>query len=225
MSAAEMELAPRESHAALMDSVYRGQRHIYDVTRKYFLFGRDRLIHELQARPGQSLLELGCGTGRNLQLAIRQCPGIEAYGLDISEEMLKNARRRLPAPHLLVQGDATRFDANALFDKAGFDHVMISYALSMIPQWRDALVAAVDALDVGGCLHIVDFGDLGGLPRPLRAALRGWLAQFHVSPRLDLADIALALATERGLHLASVRGPWGYYQMVRLTRPLLDHGR
>ena len=31
-------------HAALMDTVYRGQRHIYDATRKYFLFGRDRLI-------------------------------------------------------------------------------------------------------------------------------------------------------------------------------------
>ena len=31
-------------HGQLMDSIYRGQRHIYDVTRKYYLFGRDRMI-------------------------------------------------------------------------------------------------------------------------------------------------------------------------------------
>ena len=38
------------NHAALMDSVYRRQRHIYDLTRKYFLFGRDTLIEGLDWR-------------------------------------------------------------------------------------------------------------------------------------------------------------------------------
>ncbi|MEO0699832.1 MAG: SAM-dependent methyltransferase, partial [Pseudomonadota bacterium] len=40
----------RTGHAALMDSVYKGQRHIYDWTRKYYLFGRDTLIEGLNAR-------------------------------------------------------------------------------------------------------------------------------------------------------------------------------
>ncbi|TIV74063.1 MAG: SAM-dependent methyltransferase, partial [Mesorhizobium sp.] len=35
------------SHAELMDGVYRWQRHIYDLTRKYYLLGRDRLIDGL----------------------------------------------------------------------------------------------------------------------------------------------------------------------------------
>ena len=47
------------SHAALMDEVYRGQRHIYDLTRKYYLFGRDTLIAGLAAKPGARVLVLG----------------------------------------------------------------------------------------------------------------------------------------------------------------------
>ena len=36
------------AHASLMDAVYRHQRHVYDVTRKFYLLGRDHLIGELQ---------------------------------------------------------------------------------------------------------------------------------------------------------------------------------
>ena len=73
-------------HSHLMDRIYRHQRHIYDATRKYYLLGRDRLILGLDMQPGQSLMEIGCGTGRNLALASRLYPGIDLYGLDIIEE-------------------------------------------------------------------------------------------------------------------------------------------
>ncbi|TIV98235.1 MAG: SAM-dependent methyltransferase, partial [Mesorhizobium sp.] len=53
-------------HAELMDGVYRWQRHIYDLTRKYYLLGRDRLIDGLDVPRGGTVLELGCGTGRNI---------------------------------------------------------------------------------------------------------------------------------------------------------------
>jgi hypothetical protein len=42
------------SHGALMDLIYRRQRHIYDATRKYYLFGRDTLIDRMGCTPGQS---------------------------------------------------------------------------------------------------------------------------------------------------------------------------
>ena len=41
------------SHAALMDGVYRWQRHVYDVTRKYYLLGRDRMIAGLGVPAGR----------------------------------------------------------------------------------------------------------------------------------------------------------------------------
>lgn len=66
-----------------MDSIYRSQRHIYDLTRKYYLFGRDRLIAGLDLLAGGSVLELGCGTGRNLALIARRWPGAELFGLEI----------------------------------------------------------------------------------------------------------------------------------------------
>ncbi len=50
-------------HAERMDQMYRYQRHIYDLTRKYYLLGRDRTIEALQIPQHGSLLEVGCGTG------------------------------------------------------------------------------------------------------------------------------------------------------------------
>ena len=52
--------------AALMDRLYRRQRHFYDVTRKHYLLGRDRLIDGLAPPSGGRVLEIGCGTARNL---------------------------------------------------------------------------------------------------------------------------------------------------------------
>ena len=205
-------------HAALMDRVYRWQRPIYDLTRKYYLFGRDRLIRELEARPGMAVLEIGCGTGRNLAMVAKHWRGVRLHGLDISGEMLRSARKRLGLSGTLALGDATRFDAQALLGRDGFERVMLSYALSMIPDWKEALAQAAATLAPGGSLHVVDFGDCAGLPRPSRALLTGWLAQFHVSPRLDLGNAAARVAHEHGLRLEHQRGPLGYYQMVRLSR-------
>ncbi|MCB1454123.1 MAG: methyltransferase domain-containing protein [Rhizobiaceae bacterium] len=180
-------------HAALMDGVYRHQRHIYDLTRKYYLLGRDRLIAELDVPEGGSVLEIGCGTGRNLLKAMNQFPNGNYNGLDISEEMLATARaslaRRAPSiPVSLAAADATGFDAHALFGVEKFDRVYISYALSMIPDWRRALSQAADCVAEGGSLHIVDFGQQERLPSWFRAALRGWLAKFHVEPRAGLFE-------------------------------------
>ncbi|MCE6957693.1 class I SAM-dependent methyltransferase [Cereibacter sphaeroides] len=180
-------------HAALMDATYRHQRRIYDVTRRYFLLGRDELIAALDPPPGARVLEIACGTGRNLDLIGRRWPGVRLHGLDISEEMLRTARGRLGGRARLVQGDATCFDPQALFGTDRFERIVISYALSMIPDWRMALGHAASHLAEGGEVHVVDFGDQAGLPRWFRAGLRGWIGRFHVEPRDDL-DAALGQA-------------------------------
>src|SRR5262245_11531474 len=82
-----MAIAERPNgHAALMDGVYCHQRHVYDVTRKYYLLGRDRMLAGLDVPPGGGVLELGCGTGRNLLLAARRYRDARFFGLDISTE-------------------------------------------------------------------------------------------------------------------------------------------
>ena len=182
------------SHAELMDGVYRWQRHIYDLTRKYYLLGRDRLIDGLDVPQGGTVLELGCGTGRNIVLAARRYPNARFFGLDISAEMLETAnaaiaREGLSGKVKLARGDATDFDAKELFGVEHFDRVFVSYSLSMIPGWEKTVSAALAALAPRGSLHVVDFGQQEGLPRWFRGLLRGWLKKFHVTPRTSLRDV------------------------------------
>ncbi len=180
-----------DNHAGLMDGMYRYQRHIYDVTRKYYLLGRDRTINNLAMPFGGTLLEVGCGTGRNLLYAHRRFPSARLFGLDISQEMLTSARASFSGiaamPDFKV-ADATSFRAED-FGTDGFDRIMISYALSMIPDWKAAIDAALDALNPGGELHIVDFGQQQRLPGWFRSGLQSWLRSFHVTPRADLPAV------------------------------------
>lgn len=191
-------------HGALMDGVYRWQRHLYDATRKYYLLGRDRLIEELRPGDGQAVLEIGCGTGRNLIKAARRYPAARFYGVDISEAMLETARANVGRAGLadritLVQGDAARFSAPQAFGM-GMDRVFFSYALSMIPLWQRSLDAALDSLAQEGSLHVVDFGQQEQLPDWAKAFLTWWLAQFHVEARADLGSELARAARQKGRH-------------------------
>lgn len=205
------------SHAALMDSVYKGQRHIYDLTRKYYLFGRDTLINGLDAQRGMRVLEIACGTGRNLAKIGKSYPGVELFGLDISAEMLKNARKTLGSTARLGEGDACAFDSEALFGTKKFDRIVLSYSLSMIPDWERAFDHAASQLAPGGKLHVVDFGDLSGMPDPVRKMLRAWLAKFHVEARKTMTETAQSIANAHGITLKSERGMAGYFQLHVLT--------
>lgn len=181
-------------HGRLMDDVYRYQRVIYDVTRKYFLLGRDHMIDHMIVRPGDTVLEVACGTGRNLALIRARYPRARLYGLDISEHMLASARSKLGSDAALARADACHFDPGALFGVASFDHIVISYSLSMIPDWQAALAEAMRRLSPGGHLHVVDFGDQAGLPRWFKHGLRRWLSRFHVSVRDSLPGALQQLA-------------------------------
>jgi S-adenosylmethionine-diacylgycerolhomoserine-N-methlytransferase len=216
------------SHAELMDGVYRWQRHIYDLTRKYYLLGRDRLIAGLDVPEGGTVLELGCGTGRNIVLAARRYPDARFFGLDISAEMLETAnaamdRERLAPRVSLARGDATDFDAEALFGVPRFDRVFVSYSLSMIPGWERTISAALAALAPGGSLHVVDFGQQEGLPRWFRTLLRGWLRKFHVEPRALLRDALESESQRTGatFHFRTLYR--GYAWLGVIASPSVDH--
>ena len=212
-------------HDKLMDRVYARQRHIYDATRKYYLLGRDQLIAELGVPEGGHVLEIGCGTGRNLIKIAQRYPDARCYGIDISKEMLTTAaasvaRAGLTSRVTLAQGDATSFDPAALFDVAAFERIVISYALSMIPPWREVLRHAARQLASGGALHVVDFGDQAGLPVAFKQLLRAWLRRFHVTPRETLPNEADDLSSEFDLSVKQQSLYRGYACSVCLSRIL-----
>lgn len=215
--------SPAPDHAAQMDAVYRGQRHIYDLTRKYYLLGRDRLIARLDPPPGGTVLEVGCGTARNLIAAARQSPEACFYGLDISEAMLATARvsvarARLADRITLARADAAAFDPAALFGVATFDRVFMSYTLSMIPPWQAAIAQAATVLAPGGRLAIVDFGQQERLPLAWRRLLFAWLARFQVTPRAGLRAQAERVARTLGLTAEFVPLHCGYAWSLELTQ-------
>jgi S-adenosylmethionine-diacylgycerolhomoserine-N-methlytransferase len=189
--------------SAAMDRVYRHQRHIYDLTRKFYLLGRDHLIGALAPPPGGAVLELGCGTARNLIAAAYRYPDAHFYGLDVSAEMLATAagsvhRAGLDRRIALISGDATAFDAQALFGRERFDRVFFSYALSMIPPWRQAIDQALVHVAPGGRLHLVDFGRQEQLPGWFAGLLFAWLKKFEVTPRADLEQRLAEAAARHG---------------------------
>jgi S-adenosylmethionine-diacylgycerolhomoserine-N-methlytransferase len=72
----------------------------------------------------------------------------------------------------------------------------------MIPDWERAIDAAAAALNPGGQLHIVDFGQQEGLPDWFRTLLQSWLARFHVSPRANLHAVVRTQAERHNARLA-----------------------
>jgi len=207
----------------LMNRIYRHQRYFYDLTRKYFLLGRDRMIAEMGAYEGARVLEIGCGTGRNLIVAARRYPGASCFGIDVSTEMLNSSARAISRAGLsarvhVAHADATRFNPGLLFGVDQFDRIFISYSLSMIPQWQSVVSAALSHLAPRGELLIIDFGRQERLPAAFRRLLWRWLRAFHVAPRDDLEAILTASAAACGATLAFTRPYRGYAQYAVLRQ-------
>ncbi|KQS04672.1 methyltransferase [Sphingomonas sp. Leaf357] len=207
--------------AERMDAIYARQRHFYDATRKYYLLGRDRLIAGLDLVAGDSVIEIGCGTARNLIAIARVWPEARLFGIDLSEAMLTTARANVARAGLseriaLAQGDATAFDARRLFGEDGFDRVVLSYTLSMIPDWRAAMAQA--ARVARGRVEIVDFGQQERLPAVFRRGLFAWLERFDVTPREDLARALDEIGAREALSPGFTSLHRGYAWAGRLER-------
>jgi len=137
------------------------------------------------------VLEIGCGTARNLIILARRRPEANLYGLDASNVMLETARSKIERAdvnniHLQTAlADDFRFDRTFSLNSP-FDKIFFSYSLSMIPTWRESIRNALANLDSNGVLFIVDFYDQADLPLAFQKFLRWWLSKFHVHHRSEL---------------------------------------
>ena len=212
------------AQARAMDKMYGLQRHFYDVSRAYYLLGRDDLIKALHPPKGGTVLEMGCGTGRNLVAAAKHYPDAKFFGFDISTAMLETAGRAVQRNDLLgqvklAQADAADFSATKTFGLQNFDRVFFSYTLSMIPAWQMAIEQGYRALKPGGELHIVDFGNCERLPAIIKPVLYAWLYRFHVTPRQDLGKALQDHRAKTGAEV-SIRPLFrGYAMAAEVAKP------
>lgn len=172
-----------------MNRMYRWTRHVYDLSRRYYLLGRDEMLEDIAGLSGGDVLEVGCGTARNLRVLDDWAPQHTLYGLDASLSMLATARSKLECAGCtqritLRHGLAQSLDPEEHFGTQGpFDIIFFSYVLSMIPSWQAALRAALTHLAPDGRLYVVDFWDQDQLPEWMADALHHWLSLFDVRPR------------------------------------------
>ncbi len=199
-----------------IESYYRLHARIYDATRWSFLFGRNAILDRVAAVQPMPLriLEIGCGTGRNLAALARRFPRATLTGVDLSGAMLAIARRKTaalgPRVNLLQQAYGP-----ALATPDGYDLVLCSYALSMFnPGFEQAIAAAQRDLAPGGHFALVDFH---ATPFPWFAR---WMGVNHV--RMDgqlrplLLDHFLPVTDERH---SAYGGVWRYLLFVGRRKP------
>ena len=142
-----------------IESYYRLHARIYDATRWSFLFGRNAILDRLATKhptPAR-ILEIGCGTGRNLAVLAQRFPRAELTGVDLSDSMLAIARQKTavfgPRINLLQRAYGPALDT-----PGGHDLVLCSYALTMFnPGFEQAIAAARCDLAPGGYFALVDF--------------------------------------------------------------------
>jgi ubiquinone/menaquinone biosynthesis C-methylase UbiE len=131
---------------------------------------RSKAVSRMEVEPGGRVLEVGCGTGRNLS-PLRQAVGAagQVYGVDLSEGMLAEARE-LCAQAGWPNVTLIRADAADYVLPEPVDAVIFSLSYAVIPHHEDALRHAWNQLRPGGYLVIMDArlpeGFLGRLLHP-----------------------------------------------------------
>jgi S-adenosylmethionine-diacylgycerolhomoserine-N-methlytransferase len=167
-------LPRRGSHAERLQGFYGPQAARYDDFRERLLKGREELIRLLALQPGQRVVELGGGTGRNLDFFGSRLASLASVELvDLCPPLLDVAAKRTAGMHnvRLTQADATTYRPPEQVDAVYF-----SYALTMIPDWHRAIGNAIAMLRPGGILGVVDFYVSCALPEP-GLARHGWLTR------------------------------------------------
>ena len=141
-----------------MESFYRGQATGYDDFRARLLPGRKQLYEALKVPEGGRWIDMGGGTGSNLEFLADRLPKLsELFLVDLSPSLLNVARQRVAergwSNVRICQADATSFRPPCEL----VDVVTFSYSLTMIPDWFAALEHAWRLLKPGGRIGVVDF--------------------------------------------------------------------
>ncbi|HCN31466.1 MAG TPA: class I SAM-dependent methyltransferase [Verrucomicrobiales bacterium] len=164
------------SNDASLAGYYRWHARIYDLTRWAFLFGRGRILRHAARHVvmPERILEVGCGTGKNLVELAEIFPKAQILGLDLSKDMLDQARPKIRrhAPRVSLMQRA--YDAPVAIGRK-FDLIVFSYSLSMInPGYEKVLDICREDLSARGMVAVVDFHE------SRQAWFRRWMGVNHV---------------------------------------------
>lgn len=184
--------------ADAVQAAYRRWSRVYDVTFGGVSgFGRRRAVQAANALPGRHVLEVGVGTGLALP---HYGPDKRVTGIDLSEEMLALARKRVRELGLSNVEALRQMDAEATeFEAERFDVAVAMFVASVVPNPRRLLAEMRRLVRPGGHLLFVNHfraetGPRWWVERAMAPASRklGWHPDFAVEDLLGEADRARA---------------------------------
>ena len=174
--------------------LYRVRSKRYDFTANlYYLIGfrewayRRKAVRQLRLSPGDTVVEIGCGTGLNFEL-IQQAigPTGQLIGVDMTESMLDRARLRVEQHQWsnveLIQSDAATFE----FPQE-VNGILSTFALTLVPEFDAVIRNGAEALVDGGRWVVADLKLPGGRQAWLTRILLPLFRPFGVT--IDLADL------------------------------------
>ena len=143
--------------------MFNGIAPAYDLANRLMTAGLDggwrRAAARAVVRPGDRVLDVGCGTG-DLSIAARDAGG-DVTGIDFAPVMLVRARRKAPGIEW-VEGDALALP----FEAASFDVVVTGFTVRNLESAPRGLAEMRRVLRTGGRLAVLDATQPRGLFAP-----------------------------------------------------------
>ena len=216
-------MAERHGHpraaldAEAVRDAYRRWAGVYDeVFGAVSAAGRRRAVAAVNGLPGARVLEVGVGTGLALP---RYAPEKRVVGIDLSREMLQQARKRVRRERLRNVVGLVEMDAEAMaFRDASFDIAVAMFTATVVPDARKLLREMRRVVRPGGELLFVNHF----------AAERGvrWWAERTLAPLSRVLgwhpDVSLGDLLEHPKAAAEIAAcpPFGLFTLVRVPNRL-----
>lgn len=181
-----------------------------DRKLKHYLLGR------LHIRSGDTILDIGCGTGTLALLVKSTCPEVTMIGLDIDEQILRIAHRKAFHEGLaiaLTQGETFRLP----YRDCSFDSVVSTFVFHHLTV-EDKLRTAAEVFRVlrpGGELSVLDFGKPYSVYGKLLSFVLRWVEELKDNVQGKLPEMFFAAgfnAVEEQSRFTTLSGNVSLYQ-------------
>ncbi len=190
---------------------YKKDASIYDFNRRFFLFGRNRLIKKIgRILNPASILEIGCGTGINLVRLNKLFPDSRIIGLDISPDMLNVARSKITQISNITLINEM-FDQHTSLPK--FELILCSYTASTVQDLPLFLSAIETHLADQGHFACVDFHSCNNI------AFERWISHSIPIRTHFPEELLVKFFTTRQLEVnLAYGGIWKYFNYIGQKR-------
>lgn len=182
---------------------------------------RDALLDQVSPRPGQIILDVGCGTGTLAVLLKRRAPGARIVGLDPDPQVLGLAAEKARRAGVGIEWHQGFAEEAAKLGQ--FDHVVSTLVFHQVPPEGKiaGLAAMFEAARPGGALHVADYcRQPGWLMRRLFGIIQALDGRINTQANADGA-VERMLATLTGTSVRPekiVRTPTGAISLFRIDK-------